>query len=166
MSAFDYGTAESWDTSTETLLPVGNFVAEIVMAEPGHTKGSMGREAKPQLEIKVQNDRGSRKDWIVITPNTQGKVVQVFDASGTERPKQGEFDPSTGELTEEACARLRGKKVGVVIRDEQSLKDPTRMEPRIQGYVQPDRITEDVPIDTAGLPPANGPQSADSKIPF
>jgi hypothetical protein len=164
--SFDF-SGDAWETSTDQLLPVGSFVVTITEADPGHTKGSMGRDPKPQIEIKVENDQGSRRDWIVITEKTVGKVAQLFDAAGVERPQEGEFNSQTGELTEACVARLRNRKVGVVIRNEDSLKNPGQQEPRIAGYVEAARITDDMPADTRGVAAsASRPATDDDKVPF
>jgi hypothetical protein len=160
--SFNYGEEEAWDVSTDQFLGVGTHLITVVEADKGWTKGDSFKAPKPQIEIKVQNDQGTRRDWIVITPKTVGKVVQIFDATGAQRPQQGEFNPETGELTEECVARLRGRKCGVVIRLETSLKDPMKEEPRIAGYIESQRVTDDIPADTRGLPSADPAQQAPS----
>jgi hypothetical protein len=92
------------------------------------------------------------------------KVAQLFDAAGVERPQEGEFNPETGELTDACVGRLRNRKVGVVIRNEDSMKNPGTQEPRIAGYVEAARITDDVPADTRGM--TSSTAAADDRVPF
>jgi hypothetical protein len=160
--SFDFGSAEAWEYQDRpALLPVGSHVCTIISAVASHTSGKMGREPKPQIELTVQGELGERRDWIVITPNTVGKVVQVYDACGAERPREGEYNPVTGELVQECVDRLQGRRVGVIVRLEDSLRNPGTQEPRIGGYVEPQQITDDMPADTTGLG-----QTDDEKVPF
>ncbi len=176
MSTFDFTGAEAWEESGEQYLGVGTHAVTIESADPGWTKGeegAFGRQRKPQIELKVANVNGSRRDWIVITPKTVGKVAQLYDAAHVERPKEGEFNPETGELTEECIARLRGQRVGVVIRMAHPFGDVTRPEqPEISGYIEVQRVTDDAPADTRGLPSVEAPSASrpanekGTKIPF
>jgi hypothetical protein len=162
--SFDFANAESWQASTDQYLPVGAHVCTIIEQAMSETK-----TGKPQIELTVEsiNSQGTRRDWIVITDKTVGKVVQLFDACGAERPKDGEFNPSTGALTDECVQRLHGRKIGVVVRLEDSLKDPMKQEPRIAGYVEPQRISSDVPADTRDMAgQAASSNSREDDVPF
>ena len=92
-----------------------------------------------------------------------GKVTSLFEAAGIPVPQPGEFDPADHcRLTSSCIARLVGRKVGAVVRNEDSYSEPGKQILRIQGYVQPARITDDAPIDTRGLPDVTGISSTAS----
>jgi hypothetical protein len=163
--SFDYSTAEAWEASSGILGP-GDYVGKIdKFPQDGTTSNG-----NPQIELTLVVDmQGSIRDWIVITPNTQGKVVQLFESAGIARPQAGEFDPQTGRLTQECLDRLGGATVGFIVRNEPDYKDATKMRSRVQGYVKPERITQDAPTDTRGLPAApqvGDPAPGEPSIPF
>jgi len=163
MSSFDYGGAEAWKVQDQ-LLPIGDHVVTIINPMSGDSSGGF-----PQVELRVENELGSLRDWLVITPNTIGKVVMVFDAAGVDRPQDGEFDPETGKLTDACVDRLHNRKVGVIVREEPDNRDPTKMRRRIMGYTDVAQITSDIPADTAGLPTApssSRPADEDERVPF
>jgi hypothetical protein len=161
MGQFDYGSTEAWETSTDVMLTVGNHVVTIVDPVPGESSAH-----NPEIQLKVENDKGSMRDWIQITDKTVGKVVQLFDAAKEPPPGEGEFNPDTGALTQACLDRLNGKKVGVVIREEAN-QDPSKPpRSRIKGYVEASRVNEkqsDVPSD--GVAVAAGSSRTDD-IPF
>lgn len=129
---FDFENAQSWDVSTDTLLPVGNHVCTIESAESGDSKGGY-----PQIELEVSGEKGTRKDWLVYKEeNGVRKVATLFRAAQVAISNDDQ-DESTGKLKDEAVARLVGKKVGVIVREEESYKEPGKMVPRIKGYVDP-----------------------------
>jgi hypothetical protein len=164
--SFDYGSAEAWKVSTDTMLPVGNHVVTImdpIMGEAG--------TGNPQIELRVENEQGKMRDWLVITPNTIGKVVSVFDAAGVERPQPGEFNPDSGVLTDRCVDRLHNRKVGVVVREEVDNRDTSKMRRRIMGYLDAHQMNADMPADTSGLPTESAPSVSrpageDQRIPF
>jgi hypothetical protein len=160
--SFDFQNEKAWETSTDTLLPIGNHPVEIEEAESDHAQSS----GNPQLKLRVSNSQGAMRDWISITPSTVGKVVQVFDAVGVERPKEGEFDPATGKLSDACVRRLLGQKVGVVVREEEDTREfPAKKRLRIKGYVPVDKVgpsTGSAPTATASAPAAR----KDDDIPF
>jgi hypothetical protein len=136
--AFDFGSADPWEVSTGTILSAGDHICDIVEIDGSGTSSG----GYPQIELRVQNADGSSRDWIVITPSTQGKVSQLFRAVGIDPPGDGEFDPENGRITAKCLDQLYAKKVGVIIRDEPDFKDPTRTRQRIQGYVSVSKIAE------------------------
>lgn len=158
---FDYGNAEAWETSTDVMLPVGNHIVTIVDPIPG-----MSSSDNPEIQLRVENDRGAMRDWLQITDKSIGKIVQLFDAAGVDRPGEGEFDEATGALTAACINRLNGKKVGVVIREEQDNRDPTKMRSRIKGYVEPSRVNEKESDVPSGGVPATAGSSRSDDIPF
>lgn len=136
MTRFDFENAESWDVSTDTLLPVGNHVCTIKSAEVGKSSGGF-----PQVELEVEGEKGTRKDWLVYG-DTGGygvrKVATLYRAVGVEL-SNGDQDEG-GQLTSAAVARLVGKKVGVVVHLEDDRREPGKTRPRIKGYVDPSVI--------------------------
>lgn len=160
-----FESAERWDVSTDTLLPVGNHVVTIIQAENGTTRTS----GNPQIELKLENAQGSMRDWMVYNEKLLGKVSSLYEAAGVQLPQTGEFNPEDHcRLTQKCVDRLTSKKVGIVIREEPQRDDPTKMRRVIKGYVTPDRITSDMPADTRGLPQAGQAASpvADDDLPF
>jgi len=163
--SFDYQSTEAWKVQ-DSMLPVGDHVVTIVDPRSGDSSGGF-----PQVELRVENELGSLRDWLVITPNTIGKVVMVFDAAGVARPQDGEYDPETGKLTDACVDRLHNRKVGVIVREEPDNRDPTKMRRRIMGYTDASQITSDIPADTGGLPTASAasssrPADEDERVPF
>lgn len=132
---------EAWDVSTGTMLPAGNHVCEVLSADATGESSN----GYPQVELEVGNADGSIRDWLVITPKTVGKIVQVIQALGLEPPSDGQVDPSDHRLAQAYVATWVGRRVGVVIRSEPGYKDPTRTRERVQGYVKPEEIkTSDI----------------------
>ena len=136
MTRFDFEKAEPWEVSTATLLPIGNHICTITSAEAGESSGGF-----PQLEVEVEGDKGTRKDWLVY--GDRGgygvqKIVALYRFSGTElsNDDQGE----DGKLKPEAVARLVGKKVGVVVHEEDDRREPGKKRLRVKGYVDPSLI--------------------------
>lgn len=161
--SFGYEQVDAWETPTDTILPAGNFVVEITDTDTeAETSGH-----NPQLIVRHANSQGRTTNWIVITAKSMGKIAQVFDVAGVQRPQEGEFDPQTGKLTPMCAARLHGRWVGVVIRDEEDFKDRTRMRPRVQGYVPKGKITgESAPTTQSSSAPAAAQRFSDTDIPF
>lgn len=163
--SFDYSGAEAWKVQ-DSMLPVGDHVVTISDPMTGQSSGGY-----PQIELRVENELGSLRDWLVITPAAIGKVVQVFDAAGIERPQDGEFDPQTGALEQSYVDRLHNRKVGVIVREEPDNRDPSKMRRRIMGYTDVHQITSDIPADTTGLPDVSAPSASrpadeDERVPF
>jgi hypothetical protein len=117
-----FATEDAWEVSTGDLIPVGDFVCSIESVATGRSGGNY-----PQIEL-------------VITPNTIGKVVQLLKACGAGTPP----DEVVREdyAIEESWLRknVLGKRVGVIVREEEKYNDPGKFVPKIRGYVEPDRI--------------------------
>jgi hypothetical protein len=131
-----FATEDAWEVSTGDLIPVGDFVCSIESVATGRSGGNY-----PQIELEVKTgDNRTRKDWLVITPNTIGKVVQLLKACGAGTPP----DEVVREdyAIEESWLRknVLGKRVGVIVREEEKYNDPGKFVPKIRGYVEPDRI--------------------------
>src|SRR5262245_25257266 len=128
--------AEPWETSLDALLGAGNHVVRIEEAVPGES-----RNGYFQIELRLVNDDGAIRDWMVVTENSAGKVVALANAAQIDLPSDADVvDTAKLSLSEEYLYRFVGRTVGIVVRDEQDFKDPTQMRPRVQGYVDPERI--------------------------
>lgn len=156
---FDFENTPAWEVSTSTLLPVGNHVVTVDVAESTKT-----RNDNNQIELSLSNAQGSIRDWVVYAEeNGVAKVVALFGAAG--QALSNEDQDENGQLTPACVARLDGKKVGIVINEEPDYKDATKTRRRVKGYVAPGQVDADVPIDTSGLPAVSS-QGADDDIPF
>jgi hypothetical protein len=162
MTENPFATEKAWAVG-EGILPAGDHVVEVL--EASGTGTSSG--GYPQIEIRVGNADGEIRDWIVVIPTTIGKVVQLTDAVGLDRPTdaQVEADGPGYRLDPKYLDQLIGKKVGVLVRQEADRNDPTKMRDRVKGYVPHGDIgPSDVPADTSGLSDAK--PADDEDIPF
>lgn len=152
--------ADPWEVSTDTLLPVGNHVVSITEAEDDtNSKGN------PTLALKFENAAGSIKDWEHYSETFLRKIVALYQHAGLEIPQEGEFDPDDHcRLTGKKRAQLVGKKIGIVVREEPRNDDPSKMQKRVQGFVDPSQIDADLPVDAS--PYASVASSVDDDIPF
>jgi len=134
--------AEAWEPQLDQMMPEGNHVATIEEAQDGTSSGNY-----PQIELRLVNDKGAIRDWLVITQVSIGKIVALATAAGVELPEDSDIaDIASLRLKQSYIDKLVGKKVGVVIRSEPDYKDPTKTRLRVQGYVDPSRIA-DAPSD-------------------
>lgn len=156
-----FGSADAWEVSTDSMLPVGNHVVRITEADDQTAKSS----GNPQLHLKLENAGGSIQDWVPYSESFLGKVVSVFDACGIERPQDGEFDPNDHfRLTAKCIRRVLDKEVGIVVREEEDNREPGKMRRRVQGYVPTSRITgEQAPAASVA---SGGASSLEDEIPF
>jgi hypothetical protein len=170
--SFTFNPDEKWDVSTGRMLPDGNHVCTILEIDATQTS----RGGYPMIEVKVGNERGDIRDWLVISDqHTFGKFTSLVLAAGipTDGYPQPErdFDPSDGRPKQEYAQRLLGRKVGVVVRDEPDNRNPGQTRPAVKGYKLPGEITDDMPADTRGLPTASAPSASrpdheDDRVPF
>ena len=170
MSVFDFENAEVREASLGQLLEPGDYVVKIVEAKGGTVESS----GNPMIELRLENDAGSIRDWLSITPKTVGQVATLYHVAKVAKPTAAEVDSSNGRLSDAAIVRLVGATVGVAVREEYSeMQQKTRN--RVKGYFSPEKLTSDVPIDTRGLPqpspspsatPAAAGANSDEKIPF
>jgi hypothetical protein len=167
-----FQTEKPWEVSEGTILSKGDYVCTITKADPeGNSSGG-----HPQLEVTLEDDGGQGfiTDWIVVIPSTIGKVVQLTDAAGVDRPEDDEVVPEgTGfRLSNSYASKLVDKKVGVLVREEPNRQDPTKPpKDRVRGYVPADQIkpTSDVtPAGAAAQFSHSGAPSTnvDDEIPF
>lgn len=143
-----FETTEAWEPFLDRYIrEEGNYVFEIKEAED-----ATSQSGNPQIFVQLEAKEGSIKDWVTYGERLD-KVVGILQAAGLPMPKPGEFDPADKNRLAPRCIdRLVGRRVGGVVRKEDSYKDPSKQILRIQGYVLPSRITDDIPADTRGLP--------------
>jgi hypothetical protein len=168
MSNNPFATEEAWEVSTGDLIPVGDFVVEIDTIDG--TGKSSGNYPQIELEVKNPSDGKTRKDWITISQNTIGKVVQLTKAAGAGTPPDEAVDADTYRISQQwLTANLKGKRVGIIVREREKYNEPGKFRPEIVGYVTPDKIdASDVtsPGDTASVALGDESKSADETIPF
>lgn len=165
---------EAWDATSagasDQYLRAGDHVVTVVEAD-GTTTSSGGY---PQVELRLENENGSIRDWLVITPATYGKVAQVIQAVGAELPDENtDISQDDHRIAQSYLdAHWIGKKVGIIARDEPAYNDPSKMRTKIKGYVPVDKITPSA-VSNAGdvqgqaFPASNGGGSGiDSDLPF
>lgn len=170
-----FANEEAWNVSGG-FLGSGDHVVEIL--EIDGTGNSSG--GHPEIHLKVGNGEGEIQDWIQVTQNSIGKVVQLTDAAQIERPSDDDVRAEgTGyRLSEAYLNKLLGKKLGVIVRPEQDRMNPGQTRDRVKGYVLAEKIKKsDVPAgggpDWGGFPaqqpgggfPAQQPRT-DDDIPF
>lgn len=171
MTTFDFSQEEAWETSTSTILPPGNHICFIheqegPNADPLESESSGGH---PQIAMKLVKGEYDIRDWVVITRNSMGKALQLFEAAGLGNP--GDMSIPSPEWSA-FVAKLKGKKVGVIVRqqrDERPEAKPNAMVTRVQGYCTPAEIGQsesDAPADTAGMASSNSSSQQDDDIPF
>jgi hypothetical protein len=168
--SFGFDPDEKWNVSTDLWVPIGNHVMKVAYVET--EKPSSG--GHPMVEVRFEWEKGPEvaKDWIVISsPKTFGKFTSLVLAAGipdSEYPKPGDdFDTATGAVKQHYAMKLLNREVGVVVRPRQDKPE----QGEVKGYVLPGEITDEVPIDTRGLPAAGAPAASGSKgkkekIPF
>ena len=149
----DIDGEESW--AVGRMLPLG--VHDVTIAEVAQSNTSNNN---PQIEMKFANKEGDYiRDWLVVVPNTYGKVLQLLEAVGIE-PQPGDWDFDPGTLFE--------KRLQIRVGEEPDREDPTQMRSRVFAYMALGTVTQtggDVPADTTGLVGATS-GSSDDDIPF
>lgn len=167
--SFDFNPEEKWNVSTESLLPAGNYVCEILEIESGPTVKSSGKY--PEVRVKLGNDQGVSRDWITISsPQTFGKFTALvlavgFDEADWPQPDE-DFSTEDGTVKQSYSNKLLGKKVGVVIRDETNNRTGD-IRPRVKGYVPASDIKpSDVTPNGAGAEFTHARAPKDEDIPF
>jgi hypothetical protein len=160
MSTYDFSNEERWDPTSALLIDVGNWVATIKEADTGKSSGGY-----PQIELRVVKGDSSLRAWVVITPASLGKVVQLTDAAGLPNP--GSVDVESDEF-KAYVKQLEGKQVGIIVRDVPRNDDPSRLKRSIEAFCTPAEVPQadaDVPADTSGLV-GSGTAKQDDDIPF
>jgi hypothetical protein len=129
-----FAEAEAWDVSGGQILSARPepYLCTIESVD-GTASSSRGN---PQIDVKLVANEGSITDWVVVLPQTLGRVVQLTDAVGLPRPKDEEVAPD-GEgfrLHPQYLASMVGKQVGVFVNAERDQMDPTKMRDRVRSY--------------------------------
>jgi hypothetical protein len=146
-----FESADRWEPFLDRYIrEEGNYVFTIQEAEDASSQ-----QGKPQIFLQLEASAGTIRDWVNYSAEHLGKVTSLYEAAGVRIPQPGEFDPGADcRLTSACIGRLVGRKVGGVVRLEDSFKDPSKQILRVKGYVQTARLTDDAPADTRGLPSA------------
>lgn len=151
-----FATEEAWAVSTGEYLPKGNHLVKVDSIEFEYSSNN-----NPTFVIEHSNPQGSKTNWMTVTPNSTGGVVNFTDAVGLDRPGADdiEVDQKSG-YTIPKLAYLRkavGKQVGLVVREEEKWNDPTQKVAKVAGYVTPDRVSgQDV---SSANPPSHSPNA-------
>ena len=156
--------ADPWEVSLDSLLPAGNHIVRIEEATAGESRNKFF-----QIELRLVNDDGAIRDWMVVTEASVGKVVALANAAKVNLPADTDIiDTAKMSLSDEYLFQFVGKTVGIVVRDEQDFKDPTQMRPRVQGYVDPTRITQSDATSAASAGSFKAPPNSkkDVEVPF
>lgn len=155
-------------------LQRGTHVVTIDKVEGSETSSG----GYPQIDVFVSNGDGRQKDRLYISPRefAIAKIVGLVDAAGIRRPGEGDVSPTDGRLSPQYLNLLVGKRVSIVVRDEEDRNGEidertgqVKMWPRVQGYLPVAAVTQDAPADTVGLPEPGQQQfssPADDDIPF
>jgi hypothetical protein len=162
----------AWETTNPDavggILPEGNHLVTIDKVD-GTGLSSGGH---PQIEVEASNDQGQIRDWMVTIPSAAFRPAALFAACGLEKPTEKQWlEEGTGfRLDPKYLEQCVGKTVGVIVREEPSWKDPTKMRSQVKGWCTPEEIEAlktDLPADTEGLGNGKAPGSApDDDIPF
>jgi hypothetical protein len=134
-SPFD--EAEAWEGG-KALFDEGSHVVTISSAE-----GDTSQSGNPMIVFNFEDDTHSIRDWVGYHPDFLAKIVAVFDAAGVKRPQDGEFDPQDSfRLTDKTIARLVGKQLGILVRNEPDNRSDHagEMRPKVQGYTKPAEV--------------------------
>lgn len=161
-----FATSEAWAPgSGGSILGPGNYVLDVLSVDGA--QDSTG--GYPQLVVEFGNEDGTVKDWLVLIQSAAGKTVALIEAAGLETPTDDQVaaDGPGFRIDPKYLAQFEGKKVGVVIGEEPDRNDPTKMRTRVQGYLTPDKINQELAPDTTGLGNGSTPGTAsDDDIPF
>ena len=98
---------DAWEGGV--ILPPGEYLVEV---DDATEQTSSGGNPQIQLEMRAiggEQDGGTIRDWVTITPESLGRVKQVLNAMGVAN--------LDGEIEFEA-AELVGKRCRIVVRNE------------------------------------------------
>jgi hypothetical protein len=138
--------SEGWEVSLGQYLGVGNHLVTINAAADASAKSN----GKPQLHLEMSNEMGEKQDWVNYSSENLRKIVGLCQATDLALPQDGEFDPNDDcRLTEKYIKRFVGRKVGIVVREEEY---QGKKSARVQGYVHTSKLSgDDLPADTRGF---------------
>ena len=139
---------EAWEGGGGPLVPEGMYQVRVEDAAEGES-----RNGHKQLELDLQIADGEQrgrnlKDWVVITPNTLGRVAHLFQAAKLSWPG-GTFHLEPSDF--------QGRSMMIVVRHEQ-YQGATKT--RIVSY---DALESEVPVDPT---PVSATSKHDAEIPF
>lgn len=137
---------ETWGVGG--ILSTGDHLCICDSAEEGTTSRD-----NPQIEMKWRAIAGPQNgdsitDWLVVLPQTYGKVKQMLEAVGIT-VQGGDWDIPVSSIV--------GRKAYVVVRQEADQSDATKMRDRVQGYRSAGQAGSDVPADTSDFSTAGAP---------
>jgi hypothetical protein len=141
----DLTGVEAWEGGA--ILPPGTYTVEVDDAKEGTSTGG-----HPQLELQLRAIGGDQaggeiRDWIIVTPQSAGRVKQMLSAL--------EVAGLDGKVRFEA-SDLVGKRCKIVVRTEQyDGKDRSR----VKAY-------ETLGGEPAGATTGNSAPSVDDPLPF
>lgn len=117
----NFDGVEAW--SGTQILGAGWHTVKVIAADD--TKRT--QKGSPQLELQMEALDGSGQitDWIVVQPNTYGKVKQVLDALQWQAPA-GNFEIPTGQLINRSCR--------IFVAEEPKYNDPTKIVSKVKSY--------------------------------
>jgi hypothetical protein len=166
MSDNPFASASAWDVRTGQMLPAGRHVCEVYEIEGGGNSSG----GYPQIELKVGNADGEMRDWIVVLPSTIGKVVQLTDAVGIDKPTDDQVrrDGQGFRIDAKYLDQMYGKKVGVIVAPQPDNRNPGQYRDRIVGYVPASQIAQSDVTSASDTAAFSGGAAAaqDDKIPF
>jgi hypothetical protein len=157
-----FAEAEAWSVGGSILKARKEPYLCKVLEVDGTATSSGGY---PEIDVKVGNEEGEITDWIVVLPQTIGRVAQLTDALGVPRPTDDQVaaDGDGFRLHPQYLAALVGKEIGVFVHEERDRNDPTRMKDRVKGYCKADDARGAQPAADWGQPAT--PQHAGSPGP-
>lgn len=143
-----FAQAEAWEVGTSAILAadmdtghgLGNHLCTITEVDGSAVSGS----GSPTIIVKTGNSQGDITNWLTVLPQTIGKVVNLTDAAGIDRPSDEQVRPDGPgfRLDDKYLQQLIGKQVGVIVRKEKDNRDPTKPDrDRVKGYVEPDKLS-------------------------
>jgi len=170
-----FGSGEAFHPSTRERFPVGPNVGTIKEIDGSGSTSNFN----PTIDVRIENGAKHIKDRLIISPKefSVAKVVGLVEAAGVRRPTGADVDATSGRLSQEYLNLFVGKQVGFVVFLEDDYQGEVdertgkvKQWDRVRGYVPPSAVsTDEVPIDTRGLPEANSFAAAtvaDDDIPF
>jgi hypothetical protein len=96
----DIDQTEAWSAGGG-LLPPGRHLCRIVDTEEGESSNGNPQMILTLEAIAGEHVGGQIKDWIVVVPQTYGRVRQILDAAGLLS------SPASGSSTRLRCAAAR-----------------------------------------------------------
>ena len=171
---FDFENAFA---TTEAYNPSGGMLRKgkhvVTIKEVNGAGTSSG--GYPEIDLRVENGDGYQKDRLYVTPKefSIAKIMGLIVAAGIRKPASADVDVTDGRLSPAYLSLLEGKKVGIVVDDEEDSRGEVdertgkvKMWPRVKGYVPADTVDADVPIDQSGLGAQGFQAASDDDIPF